>query len=116
MKKILIVLVLFNIVAFKINTVQGQDYIESDTSTVKIYSTGLNDIDNVIRWEMTVNDTVFDSGLVYSPDFWAEIDKYKIKLKDVGKNKRSSFGNFGLYVIWQQNLLELDKNYWTLKN
>ena len=95
----------------------SQKVITNDTLTV--YSTGFNQIGNIIRYQtdsITADSTyIINSGIVYCPDFWTALDNNLVEQSDVGLTGRLITYNFGTALIWNYNLLNLDKSKWILK-
>ena len=111
MRKLLLILLVFC-------ATQGiaQMYLENNLTKDRIYSTGLDAINNQLRWVQLSQDLTTDtSGVIYCSDLWNDLDGMEVEKSDVGLSGRVLIYNFGLGVIIRRNLLNLDLNLWTLK-
>lgn len=112
--------VLLFIMAIGCHYVNAQQRIVNKANeNIVIYGTGLDQVNNQIRYQkdsITTDSTyVLESGIIYCPDMWAGLDNNKVLISDLLKTGRQVSYNFSTALIWGYNLLMLNQNEWELK-
>ena len=111
MKQILLILTLF--LAFE---TYAQKHFEcSDTIDFKVRVTASDFINNAVRYQIEISDTVFESGIANCPNTWGILDTATVWKSDVGKNGRNFLLDFGTLIFYIDNPLKLNLNKCAIK-
>ena len=85
--------------------------IKNKLTSEVILGTGFDQINNQIRWQKEdSNGEVSDSGLIYCPELWAQIESYQI----IETNVIELTQNISTTCIFNCNLFDLNLEEWEL--
>lgn len=92
----------------------GQKYCQNGDTIVR--GTGIDTHNNLIRYQIEVQDSVIESGLIHCAEMWMFLETNKIGLLDVNKTYRLANLNLATVMLYTYNLSIVRKDRWELKN
>lgn len=95
----------------------SQKYFDcSDTINYKVRVTAPDFINNSVRYQIEISDTVFQSGIATCPNTWGILDTATVWKSDVGKKGRNFLLDFGTLIFYIGNPLQINLNNCAIKN